>query len=118
MTIKEICKKYHITADTLRYYEKIGLIDPVKKDQRGRRNYQEEDEKRIEFLKCMRSAGVSISAIQQYIMLLNEGSHTSSKRKEILIQQRGILEQKMKDMEETLTYLNYKIDHYDDIMSR
>ena len=75
---------YNISADTLRYYEKIGLIDPVKRNENGIRDYKEIDLKRIQFLKCMRLSGLSIDMLLQYIELLHQGEHTIPQRKEIM----------------------------------
>ena len=113
MTISEVCEKYGFSADTLRYYEKIGLIEPVKKDQRGRRDYGDKDLSRIEFIKCMRSAGISIDAIKKYVMLLQDAPNTVNQRREILVQQRTLLQQKIKEMQISLEFLNKKIEKYD-----
>ena len=66
MTIAEVSRKYDITADTLRYYEKIGLIPPVPRSKSGIREYDEESCKWIELMKCMRAAGVQIEACLLY----------------------------------------------------
>lgn len=116
MTIAEVSKKFGLTADTLRYYEKIGLMNPVKKDAGGRRNYQEDDLRRINFVKCMRLAGLSIEAIKKYVDLFNEGEHTIPQRKEILIAQKEVLEEKRQEIENTLHFLNHKIENYEETL--
>ena len=68
MTIKEVATKFSLTNDTLRYYEKVGLIGPIKKNKSGIRDYQEEDLKRIEFIKCMRSVGISIEVLKNMLI--------------------------------------------------
>lgn len=118
MTIKEVSQEFGISADTLRYYEKIGLIDPVTRNNSGIRDYQESDLKRIKFLKCMRLSGLSIELLSQYIKLSHDGDHTIPQRKEILLQQREQLLLKMKELEETLGHLEYKIETYDDIICK
>lgn len=112
MQISEVAKKYGLTSDTLRYYEKEGLIGPIKKEKNGIRNYEENDLKRIEFVKCMRSAGVEVSFLKQYMKLYDEGDHTLEERKNILMKQREILEEKIDSMQEAYQKLNYKIDLY------
>lgn len=118
MTIAEVSKKYNLSTDTLRYYEKAGLIDQVNKDKSGRRDYQEADLRRINFIKCMRAAGLSIELIKKYVDLYHEGKETTGQRKELLIKQKNILEEKIKNMNETLDYLNNKINNYDKILGK
>lgn len=113
MRIAEVSKIYGLSLDTLRYYEKIGLMEPVKKDASGRRDYNEDDLKRINFLKCMRRAGVSIEGLKQYLQLFEEGEHTIPKRKEILLNQKVELEAAIEELSTTLDFLNNKIKNYD-----
>ena len=116
MTIAEVSKQYNISADTLRYYERIGLIPPVNRHKNGIRDYTDEDCKWVDFIKCMRSAGLPIEVLIEYVTLFRQGNSTIEARKEILIEQRGILEEKINFMTATLERLNYKIDNYDTII--
>ena len=116
MTIAEVSKQYNISADTLRYYERIGLIPPVNRNKNGIRDYTDEDCKWVDFIKCMRSAGLPIEVLIEYVTLFRHGNSTIEARKEILIEQRGILEEKINFMTATLERLNYKIDNYDTII--
>lgn len=116
MTIAEVSKQYNISADTLRYYERIGLIPPVNRNKSGIRDYTDEDCKWVDFIKCMRSAGLPIEVLIEYVTLFRQGNSTIEARKEILIEQRGILEEKINFMTATLERLNYKIDNYDTII--
>ena len=116
MTIAEVSKQYNISADTLRYYERIGLIPPVNRNKNGIRDYTDEDCKWVDFIKCMRSAGLPIEVLIEYVTLFRQGNSTIEARKEILIKQRGILEEKINFMTATLERLNYKIDNYDPII--
>ena len=116
MTIAEVSKQYNISADTLRYYERIGLIPPVNRNKNGIRDYTDEDCKWVDFIKCMRSAGLPIEVLIEYVTLFRQGNSTIEARKEILIEQRGILEEKINFMTTTLERLNYKIDNYDTII--
>ena len=117
MTISEISKKYDLTPDTLRYYEKIGLLTKIPRNKNGIRNYDEQSCKRIEFIKCMRSAGVEIEVLIQYVKLLEEGKDTVNERKALLEGQREKLLKKQKDIHDTIERLNYKINVYEDISS-
>lgn len=116
MTIAEVSKQYNIIADTLRYYERIGLIPPVNRNKNGIRDYTDEDCKWVDFIKCMRSAGLPIEVLIEYVTLFRQGNSTIEARKEILIEQRGILEEKINFMTATLERLNHKIDNYDTII--
>lgn len=113
MTITEVSKKYDLTADTLRYYERIGLIPPVPRTKGGVRNYDEDSCRWIELMKCMRKAGVQIEALIEYVALFKQGDETLDARKAILIEQRNQLIDRMKDMQESLEHLNYKIELYE-----
>lgn len=113
MTIAEVSKQYGISADTLRYYERIGLIPTVNRNKSGIRDYTEEDCGWVEFIKCMRSAGIQIEALIEYVALFQSGEETTYARKQILIEQRDQLQVKMEHIKETIERLNYKIERYD-----
>ena len=81
MTISEASRRYHVTADTLRYYERIGLIPPVPRTKGGIRDYGEESCRWIELMKCLRSAGVQIEALIEYASLYRQGGGTEARRK-------------------------------------
>lgn len=116
MRIQEVSELFHLSQDTLRYYEKIGLIDRVTRGPGGIRNYQEKDIQRLEFVSCMRDAGVSIQALQKYIQLSKEGDCTIEERKQILVQERDELIKKQEMIQRSLKKLNYKIDNYERIL--
>lgn len=117
MTIAEVSKKYELSADTLRYYERIGLIPPVQKNSSGNRDYSENDCNWVSFIKCMRKAGLSIEALIEYVSLFRQGDTTLAARKDLLCDQRELLKERLQDMQTTLEYLNAKIEHYDDLMT-
>ncbi len=113
MTISEVSKKYGISADTLRYYEKEGLIPPVHRTESGLRDYQEQDCNWVEFIKCMRQAGLSIDTLQKYVALFQKGNKTLAARKQLLLAEHDRLQAQIKTLQATLTRLNYKLDVYD-----
>lgn len=115
MTIKEVSTKYDLTQDTLRYYEKIGLIDAVPRNKSGIRNYGDKEIKRIEFIKCMRASGVEIEVLIKYLKYMEKGKKTVSLRKELLEEQRLKLEEKAKNIQDTIAKLDYKIKLYEEI---
>lgn len=112
MTITEVSKNFDISADTLRYYERIGLIPSVNRTPGGIRNYTEKDCQWVEFAKCMRSAGIQVEALIEYVALFQKGQETSEARKQILIEQREQLLARMTEMQKTLERLNMKIERY------
>lgn len=117
MTIAQVSKKYDITPDTLRYYERIGLIPPVPRNKSGIRDYDESSCRWVEFIKCMRNAGMEIEALIEYVTLYKEGKNTALARKNLLIGQKEKLENKLEDITSTIDRLNYKIKLYDEIIN-
>lgn len=116
MTIAEVSRELDLSADTLRYYERIGLIPPVNRRESGVRDYTEEDFRWAEFAKCMRGAGLSIESLIEYVALVQQGAGTEQARKDILIEERDALVARMAEMQKTLERLNYKIARYESIM--
>jgi len=116
MKIGEVSRKHGISTDTLRYYEKVGLIPFVNRNESGIRDYTEADIKRIEFIKCMRNAGLPIEALTKYMNLVIQGDKTIEARKEILQDQRDLLAAHIQDMQKTLDLLDYKISVYEEAL--
>lgn len=116
MTISQVSAKYGITADTLRWYEKIGLLKNVGRKENGLRDYTEVNCKTIEFVKCMRGAGVSVETLIQYMDLFEQGDSTLEARRKLLIMQREIILKKREDLDKSIEKLNYKIENYDKLI--
>ncbi len=114
MTIAEASRRFDLTADTLRYYERIGLIPHVNRNKSGIRDYTEEDLGWIEFIKCMRSAGISIEALIEYVAMFKQGASTVKARKALLVEQRRQLAERIENMQATLERLDMKIDGYEE----
>lgn len=113
MTIAEVSRRYEMSADTLRYYERIGLIPPVPRTSGGIRDYDETSCQWIELMKCMRGAGVQIEALIEYVALFQQGDETVDARKAILVEQREQLMARMEEMQASLDRLNDKIERYE-----
>ena len=107
MTIAEVSKKYELSADTLRYYERIGLVPPVPRNKSGIRDYDTESCQWVELMKCMRSAGVQIEALIEYVALFQQGDETIGARKALLIEQRDQLVERMAEMQRSLDPVSY-----------
>ena len=106
MTIKEVSEAYQITTDTLRYYERVGMIPAVTRTSGGIRDYQEEDLKWVELAKCMRSAGLPVEAMIEYVRLFQEGDSTLPARLQLLVEQRENLLKQRSQIDQTLARLN------------
>ena len=106
MNIAEVSKKYNLTQDTLRYYERVGLLPKVNRTASGIRDYTEEDCRWVEFIKCMRQAGLPIEVLIEYVALFQKGDETIEARKQQLIE-------RLDEMNKTLERLNYKIAAYE-----
>lgn len=113
MKIAEVSGQYNISQDTLRYYERIGLLPPVHRSTSGIRDYSELDIRRVEFVRCMRSAGLSIEVLIEYMSLIEQGDGTIEARREILQEQRDLLAARIQEMQKTLDLLSHKIEVYE-----
>jgi DNA-binding transcriptional MerR regulator len=113
MKIAEVSEHTGISSDTLRYYERIGLIWPVNRNASGIRDYTELDLRRVDFIKCMRSAGLPVEVLIEYVGLVQQGDKTIEARKEILMEQRELLAARMSEMQKTMDILDHKIEVYE-----
>ncbi|WP_431088357.1 MerR family transcriptional regulator [Paenibacillus sp. 8b26] len=113
MLIAEVSKKFDLSQDTLRYYERIGLIPRVNRNKSGIRDYTEEDCRWVEYIKCMRAVGLPIEILIEYVGLFQQGDETMDARKELLIEQRKQLITRMEDMKNVLERMDYKITRYE-----
>ena len=116
MTIKEVAEKYDISADTLRYSERVGMIPKVTRRPNGIRDYQESDLGWVELAICMRSAGLPIEVMIEYVKLYKEGDNTIPARLELLQEQMNALKEQKAQIESTVERLAYKISKYEEAM--
>lgn len=114
MTIKDVAEKYEISQDTLRYYERIKMIPEVHRTKGGIRDYTEEDLRWVELALCMRSAGLPIEAMIEYVRLYQEGDETIPARLDLLKGQMEVLTEQKKQIEATMERLSYKISKYEE----
>ena len=113
MKIAEVSEQFGMSVDTLRYYERVGLIPPVNRNESGIRDYNELDLRRVDFIKCMRSAGLPVEVLIEYVALVQQGDSTIEARKEILKEQRALLAARMEEMQKTLDILDHKLEVYE-----
>ncbi|GAA3609844.1 MerR family transcriptional regulator [Secundilactobacillus similis] len=114
MNINEVSKKFDLTKDTLRYWERMGLLPEITRNKSGYRNYTEHDLNWVFYIQVLRKAGMSVEALIEFVKLYREGSQTAESRKSLLIDQQTDLKEQMAAMKKTIDYLTYKIDHYED----
>ena len=117
MTIKEVSEHFGISQDTLRYYERVKMIPKVTRTSGGIRDYQEEDLKWVELALCMRSAGLPIEVMIEYLDLYQKGDETIPARLELLSNQMEVLQEQKKQLEATMNRLAYKISKYEEAMN-
>lgn len=110
MTITEVSERYDIPQNTLRYYERIGLLPRVNRNKSGIRDYTENDCAWVEFIKCLRNAGIPIEVLIEYVELFNQGDdETVDARKDLLIEHRKEVIKRIEDMKRSLERIDYKI---------
>lgn len=116
MTIKEVSEQYGITVDTLRYYERVGVIPPVTRTESGIRNYQANDLAWVKNAVCLRDAGVPIEMLIEYVKLTEIGDQSYSSRRNLLAEAREEVLAARKKYDIALAKLNYKIAMYDHVI--
>ncbi len=111
-SIAATAERTGVSAHTLRYYERIGLIDPVDRDDSGRRLYRENDVQRVDFLRKLRSTGMPITRMQEYVDLVRRGPSTARARLELLEEHRRHVLHDLEHLNDCLGAINFKIDRY------
>ena len=118
MNIKKVSEVTEISADTIRYYERIGLMPRVTRNQSGIRDFTEREIGLLEFVRCFRKAGVSVEALIDYVALLEEGEGTEEARLAILKEQAEKLDARLAELQAARERLAYKIDNYQEFISQ
>ena len=116
MTIKEISEKTYVSADTLRYYERIGLLPAVPRRPNGIREYDEFFIHWIAFIQDLKSLGMSLEAILDYIKLAKLGDISKEERKQIIMEVQNTLLDKIRILHTMVKKNNYHLEHYDDVL--
>ena len=113
MTIRQVCSQYGLTPDTLRYYEKVGVIPEVHRTDSGIRDYDEAAIGWVENAVCMRSAGVPVESIIEYVRLYQAGDTTLQARRDLLKDVHINLLKQRQQMDAAIDRLSFKIRRYD-----
>jgi DNA-binding transcriptional MerR regulator len=112
LTVSEAAARFGLTAHTLRWYEQVGLVDPVPRDGAGRRRYATPDLDRIEFLTRLRTTGMPVREMLRYVRLARSGPHTAAQRRALLETHRDQVLARIAELQGDLKMINYKIDLY------
>lgn len=113
-TINQVSQKFDLTKDTLRYWERLGLLPEIQRNGSGYRDYSEYDMNWVFYVKALRKAGMSIESLIEFVKLYRDGQQNSEARKTLLIDQRRKLIDKMTEIKKTVAYLSFKIDRFED----
>ena len=116
LTIQDVAEATGLSAHTLRYYERVGLIHPIGREENTRRNYTADDIGWIEFLMKLRATGMSIKDMQRYAELQRQGDETLPERVEMLKSLRGSVEARIDELNEHLKLVHNKIEIYSQII--
>ena len=115
--MKEACTLTNMTYENLKFYCNEGLIPNVKRDRRNYRVFDEHDIKWIQSLNCLKSCGMSIAEMKQYLALCMEGEGTIPERKVILAEKKETLLQSITELQKAVAYIDWKQRFYDDVLS-
>ncbi|WP_024783350.1 stress response transcriptional regulator NmlR [Streptococcus mutans] len=118
MNIKKVSEITDVSADTIRYYERIGLLPRITRTNSGVRDFTEREIGILEFVRCFRKAGMSVEALIEYISLLEEGEGTERERLRLLTEQRDEIDDRIYELNQARERLNYKIENYENIIQK
>ena len=118
MNIKKVSEITDVSADTIRYYERIGLLPRITRTNSGVRDFTEREIGILEFVRCFRKAGISVEALIEYISLLEEGEGTERERLRLLTEQRDEMDDRIYELNQARERLNYKIENYENIIQK
>ena len=111
-SIQEVSEKTGLTAHTLRYYEKEGLIESVGRTRGGFRQYTDEDLERLGLVCCLKNTGMSVREIARFVRLTSEGEHTLAERVALLRNHRDQVIARMAEMQQHLDKVNWKLEYF------
>ena len=116
-TMMQVCRELDMTYQTLKYYCNEGMIPGVKRDENNRRIFDEKDVKWIKDLTCLKKCGMSILEMKEYLELCLQGESTIMQRKEMLAKKREALLGSIKELENSVAYIDWKQNFYDEVLS-
>ncbi len=116
-TMMQVCKEANLTYQTLKFYCNEGLIPNVKRDKNNRRVFDERNLKWIKDLVCLKRCGMSIQEMKEYLDLCLQGQSTIPQRKEMLTQKQEALRDTIRELEESVAYIDWKQNFYDEVLT-
>ena len=116
-TMMQVCRETNMTYETLKYYCNEGLIPNVKRDSNNRRVFDQRDVKWIQDLICLKKCGMSIQEMKEYLALCLQGESTIMKRKEMLSRKQEMLRESIRELENSIDYIDWKQNFYDEVLS-
>lgn len=116
-TMMQVCRELDMTYQTLKFYCNEGLVPHVKRDKNNRRVFDERDVKWIKDLQCLKKCGMSIQEMKDYLDLCLAGPSTIMTRKQLLDKKQAQLREKVKKLKESIAYIDWKQNFYDDVLS-
>ena len=116
-TMLQTCKETGMTYQALKFYCNEGLVPNVKRDKNNRRVFDERDIQWIGSLTCLKKCGMSIQEMKAYLALCLQGESTIPQRKEMLAQKQDALRETMRELQESIAYIDWKQSFYDDVLS-
>lgn len=116
-TMMQVCKETNMTYQTLKFYCNEGLVPNVKRDNNNRRIFDARDVEWINSLICLKKCGMSIQEMKDYLDLCLEGESTIPQRKEMLVRKQEALRSSMKELEDSIAFIDWKQNFYDEVLS-
>ena len=117
LTVKEVAKKFNISEHTIRYYSDENLIPDLKRDKNNNRMFDETSINWLQGIICLRNCGMSIKSIKEYVELCLIGDSTVKERKNIILEQKAIIDKQIEKLNESSMFLNHKLEIYDKVLS-
>ncbi|QKF07086.1 MerR family transcriptional regulator [Berryella wangjianweii] len=114
MNISEVARRFGVSADTLRYYERVGAIPPVHRSKSGIRSFTDEDLGWVSMAVCLRNAGLPVESLAEYVRLFRAGDHTMQARLDLLVEARHAIRAERERYDAALRQLDYKILRYEE----
>ena len=116
-TMMQACKQTNMTYQTLKFYCNEGLVPNVKRDKNNRRVFDERDIAWISSLICLKKCGMSIQEMKEYLAMCLQGEETIPQRKEMLARKLEALRESVKELEDSIAYIDWKQNFYDDVLA-
>lgn len=116
-TMMQVCKETNMTYQALKFYCNEGLVPHVKRDRNNRRVFDERDVAWIKSLTCLKKCNMSIQETKEYLRLCLQGEATIPQRKELLARKQDELRQTMRDLQDSIAYIDWKQNFYDEVLS-